>query len=231
MTLRPASTIDTDVLVVGGGVTGCATAYYLAREGIETVLVDRGDVNAEGSGANAGSLHTMLVSRFFRSEDPLWVRGREILIPMLREAVEVWRELRTELDTDIELKLDGGLMVAETEDELRLLERKAAVERRCGLDAHVVTGADLSKLAPYVSDRVVGAEFCRQEGKVNPLPGPGCCCKPRSNRSMRRTRGSRFEPTAGRCAAGASSTPPALRRRGWPPWSASSFRSGPTPAT
>ena len=169
MTLRPVSTIDTDVLVVGGGVTGCATAYYLAREGIETVLVDRGDVNAEGSGANAGSLHTMLVSRFFRSEDPLWVRGREILIPMLREAVEVWRELRTELDTDIEMKLDGGLMVAETEAELRLLERKAAVERRCGLDAHVVTGADLSKLAPYVSDRVVGAEFCRQEGKVNPL--------------------------------------------------------------
>jgi len=103
VTIRPPSTIDTDVLVVGGGVTGCAAAYYLAREGIETVLVDRGDVNAEGSGANAGSLHTMLVSRFFRSEDPLWVRGREILIPMRRDAIEVWRELRTELDTDMDL--------------------------------------------------------------------------------------------------------------------------------
>ena len=169
MTVQPDSTIRTDVLVIGAGVTGCASAYYLARDGIDTVLVDSRDINAEGSGANAGSLHTMLISRFFKSEDPLWVRSRELLIPMLRDAVDLWRELVAELETDIEMTLDGGLMVAETEDQLRVLERKAAVERRNGLDTDVVTGADLSTLAPYVSNHVVGAEFCRQEGKVNPL--------------------------------------------------------------
>jgi glycine/D-amino acid oxidase-like deaminating enzyme len=48
---------STDVLVVGGGLAGTALAYYLARHGVYVVLVERGELNREASGTNAGSFH------------------------------------------------------------------------------------------------------------------------------------------------------------------------------
>lgn len=48
-----------EVIVVGGGVIGCATAYYLARDGMDVTVIERGDVSAEASGAAAGILATL----------------------------------------------------------------------------------------------------------------------------------------------------------------------------
>ena len=57
---------STDVLVVGGGILGCATAYYLAQLGLDVLLVERGALNREASGANAGSLHIQIHGAHYR---------------------------------------------------------------------------------------------------------------------------------------------------------------------
>ena len=161
---------DTDVLVVGGGIVGCAAAYDLARFGVEVALVERRELNAQASGVNAGSLHVQLTTRYFRDEKPATVAGTvPALMPLAQEAVRVWEELAGELDGDIEFKVGGGLMVAETAAEMATLTRKAAMERAAGLEVSILTGADLGSVAPYLSDRVIGAEYCPGEGKVNPL--------------------------------------------------------------
>ena len=56
----PVETVDT--LVIGGGVAGSCLAYWLAHEGIETLVVERDEVNLQASGANAGSLHVQLLA-------------------------------------------------------------------------------------------------------------------------------------------------------------------------
>jgi glycine/D-amino acid oxidase-like deaminating enzyme len=60
-------------------------------------------------------------------------------------------------------------MVAEDEAQFTFLAGKCARERRLGLDCHMVERAELSRLAPYLSSAVIGAEFCGNEGKVDPL--------------------------------------------------------------
>ncbi len=52
--------IETDVVVIGGGVIGCAVAYYLARAGIAVTLLESGELNREASGTNAGSFHLQI---------------------------------------------------------------------------------------------------------------------------------------------------------------------------
>ena len=49
--------METDVLVIGGGISGCALAYFLAKEGVETILVEKSGLNSQASGANSGSIH------------------------------------------------------------------------------------------------------------------------------------------------------------------------------
>jgi glycine/D-amino acid oxidase-like deaminating enzyme len=60
-------------------------------------------------------------------------------------------------------------MVAETEERLRYLERKVAVERRFGVPSEVLVGEDLRRMAPYLGENVIGAEYCPGEGKIDPL--------------------------------------------------------------
>ena len=160
---------DTDVLVVGGGIMGCALAYYLAREGVEVAVIDRHDLNTRASGTNAGSLHVQILSHWARVEDPDAIAATQRPLQLYVRSIDVWRELSTELDCDIEFSAQGGFMVAETEDELRLLERKCVRERERGVESRLVSGNELRALAPYFSDAVIGASFCPYEGKVNPI--------------------------------------------------------------
>ncbi len=161
---------DVDVLIVGGGVVGCALAYYLARAGVEALLIERDEPNSEASGANAGSLHLQLTAPFFaKTPRDRLIASVSALVPLSLDAVRCWQELARELERDIELKIGGGLMVAETEAQLRLLTEKARIERKAGLEAEILDRVALRAAAPYLSDTLVGAEFCPGEGKVNPL--------------------------------------------------------------
>ncbi len=81
-----------DVVVLGGGLVGCAAAYYLAKRGASVLLVEQGDLNREASGRNAGSLHLQLEYRLIRHGDELASQFAQI-IPLSLVALEDWRGL------------------------------------------------------------------------------------------------------------------------------------------
>ncbi|MDP7652233.1 MAG: FAD-dependent oxidoreductase [Rhodospirillales bacterium] len=191
---RPATaetkTLETDVLIIGGGVLGCATAYFLAREGIETILVEKNDINAHASGRNAGTLHAQLQQAQARHPDPAWGKSFDDALPLYLEAGQTWKALSEELDCDIELKFIGGLMVGETEDDIEFLEKKVRRERARGLESVFLSAAELRDFAPYLSDHIMGAEFCPHEGKLNPIratPALARGAKAAGARILRRT--------------------------------------------
>jgi glycine/D-amino acid oxidase-like deaminating enzyme len=159
---------DTDVLVVGGGILGCCVAYFLARDGVDVVVIDRHDLNHQASGSNAGSLHVQMESARANRTDPAYVAAIDRSLFVFAEGVKAWQRLAPELDRDVELRISGGLMVAETEAELRGLEAKTERERAQGLEVDVITATEVRAVAPYLSERVIGAAYCPQEGKINP---------------------------------------------------------------
>jgi glycine/D-amino acid oxidase-like deaminating enzyme len=163
------STTTCDVLVVGGGITGTATAYRLAQAGADVVLVERHDLNTQGSGYNAGSLHAQLQHEPFLERGEAWARAYAPATAFLAESTSLWLTLGEELGTDLEAAILGGILVAENEAQMRDIERKVRIERTQGLDVEMLSASDLQRIAPYVSDRMVGGELCRSEGKANPL--------------------------------------------------------------
>jgi glycine/D-amino acid oxidase-like deaminating enzyme len=154
-----------DLLVIGGGITGQSAALHAAKAGAAVAIVDRG-VGA-GSAANAGSLHVQMQSRFLRL-NPHLAGNVESSLPLYLAAIRAWAALDAELG-GVEMSRDGGLMLAETDAQMAFLHQKAAREAAKGLDVEILDRAALQAIAPYLGPEVVGAELCRDEGKINPL--------------------------------------------------------------
>jgi sarcosine oxidase subunit beta len=164
-----SSSTRCDVLVVGGGISGCATAYELARAGTDVHLIERFDLNTQGSGYNAGSLHAQIQHEPFLRLGEGWARSFAPATRFLSDSIERWRALPDEIGADLEIAIRGGVLVAATEAQLRAIEHKVRIEREQGLDVELLSRDDLRVVAPYLSDRMVGGELCRIEGKANPL--------------------------------------------------------------
>ncbi len=156
-----------DVVVIGGGLIGCATAYYLAKGGATVLMVEKGELNRQASGRNAGSLHFQLEHRLIDHANGALEQFARIM-PLNLAAINDWANLESELGTDLEVTMDGGLMLAETADEVALLERKCSLEKRWGLSTQLLYGSEVQKKAPYLCDEIQAAAFCAQEGHANP---------------------------------------------------------------
>ncbi|WP_129791777.1 FAD-binding oxidoreductase [Sphingosinicella sp. CPCC 101087] len=156
-----------DALIIGGGLLGCATAFHLASIGASVLLVEQGELNSGASGQNAGSLHFQMERRFLENGDALADQAAAI-VALNRSAIEEWRTLEALLGCDLHVSMRGGLMVAETPEELLLLERKAALEARYGLDARIVDGAEARALCPSLSTTVIAASYLPEEGHADP---------------------------------------------------------------
>lgn len=161
--------MQSDVLVVGGGLAGCSLAYFLAREGVDVLVLERFDLNSMASGANAGSIHCQIPHKEFVTKGEDWARAFAPALPLMKRSIAMWDELGPELGVDLELELTGGLLVAKTEAQMRDIERKARIERAHGVTIDLLSRDDLRQVAPYISDHMIGAAYCPHEGKANPL--------------------------------------------------------------
>jgi glycine/D-amino acid oxidase-like deaminating enzyme len=145
---------DADVVVVGAGIVGCATAYFLARRGARVVVVERGPVPGEQSRKNWG---------FVRQQ------GRDPLeLPLVVEANRLWQGLERELNADIEWIRGGNLALAADESRLARFEAWLPVAREFGLDTRLLRGRDLHAVVPGLAGGWVGGLHTPGDGHADP---------------------------------------------------------------
>lgn len=166
-----------DVVVVGGGVIGCASAYEIGKAGMSVAIVEAGQVASVASGASAGGVRQ-------QGRDP-----RELEIAM--RAIRRWPHLADELGADLHYRQDGHLTLVEREADLPALEQRVRDEQARGLDIRVVYGDDLREIIPGVSPNMIAGAWCPSDGHANPILVTKAFC-----RAARRQGASLFERTA-----------------------------------
>jgi glycine/D-amino acid oxidase-like deaminating enzyme len=146
---------DAEVVIVGGGIVGCATAYFLAQRGVPAVLVEKGQIGGQQSGRNWG---------FVRQQ------GRDPLeLPLMMESNRIWRGLEAELGADVGWVQGGNLRVAEDDARLALYEEWMPVAQEAGLDTRLLTGDQVAALLPAMRRRWRGGMYTPSDGHADPI--------------------------------------------------------------
>ena len=146
-----------DFVVIGSGIIGSATAYYLAKAGAEVILVDRARPNAGGtaSQACAGGVRQ---------------QGRtppEISLAMF--AIGLWTDLEAELDSDLHYRQDGMTVMTDDRELISVLEKRVSVEQSLGLDVRIIFQEELHERIRGLSPDMIAGSFCPTDGHADPL--------------------------------------------------------------
>jgi glycine/D-amino acid oxidase-like deaminating enzyme len=142
------------VVIVGGGIVGCATAYYSAKEGLDVTLLEREHVGFGASGRNPGFVW-------------LHCRNPGFALEVARAGRRLYPKLRDELPEPFEFRPEGGMIFFNTPEQGRVFEDFVAARRRDGLDVELVDGATVRGLVPPIRADVLGASYCAEDAQID----------------------------------------------------------------
>lgn len=143
---------DFDVAVIGAGAMGATAALWLARGGMKTALIDRGEICREASGVNAGTLTLHMT--------------RAALIPYAMKGRELWLSSQDWLGRDVGARSAPGFSLAFTEAEEEMLAKRAAARAAMGAPIRIVTPAEACAIDPGINPAIRAAAFCELDGHV-----------------------------------------------------------------
>lgn len=143
-----------DVVIIGGGIVGCASAYYLARRKVRVVLLEKGAIGGEQSSRAWG---------FVRQQD-----RDPAELPWMVAGNRLWRELEGELGAGMDWNPGGLLALARTAEDLAHYEERAVLERDAGADSRMVSPAQAAALLPQLAGPVLGGLHTPSDGHADP---------------------------------------------------------------
>ena len=147
-----------DVVIVGGGINGCAIAYYLSQKGVDVAVFEK---NYLGSGAT-GSCGAGIRQQWSTKENT------ELSI----KSVKIFESLSTELEMDIEFTQGGYLIINHDETDEKQAKKNVSMQQSLGLDVSLVDPDEILRIAPVLDIdgmKAISGTFCPTDGHANPF--------------------------------------------------------------
>jgi glycine/D-amino acid oxidase-like deaminating enzyme len=150
----PSIPESADVVIIGGGIIGVSTAWFLAKQGVNAVLCEKGHIAGEQSGRNWG-----------------WVRqqGRDTReMPMIVESLRIWRGLEQEIGEDVGFSENGVLFAADDDKAMNEYADWINTARDYELDTRLVEGRELKDIVRGATVDWRAALYTASDGRAEP---------------------------------------------------------------
>ncbi|WP_368412858.1 NAD(P)/FAD-dependent oxidoreductase [Dongia sp.] len=143
-----------DIVIIGAGIQGCASAYYMAKTGMKVVLVDKSRIAGQQSSRAWGFVRVQM-----RDPDE---------IPLMEAGKKLWRGLEAELESDLEWNEGGALYASGTPAIMAYREKWFATARPFGLDTRLLSAAEVRNMLPNLASQVSGGLYTQSDGHAEP---------------------------------------------------------------
>ena len=154
ITYAGAQPKETDVIVIGGGVIGVCTAFFLAQDDKRVVLLEKGRIAGEQSSRNWG-----------------WIRqqGRDPdEIPIMAEAKQIWQDFASKTNLDIGLRIAGVTYLAQNDAEITSFQEWMRHAKNHNLDSKMLSSSAVSDLIPDMNAKYVGGIHTASDMRAEP---------------------------------------------------------------
>lgn len=146
--------ISSDVIVVGGGIMGASSAFFLRRRGKSVTLIERALVGQQASGTNFGNVRR---------------QGRYLSqISLANRSRAIWGKLKELIGDDVEFLPSGHIRVCYDPAQIEELDAYAQQAKELGLELEILTGQQIRSRFPFFSDKVAGGSYAPLDGHANP---------------------------------------------------------------
>lgn len=147
---------NAEYVVIGAGIIGSTITYYLAKEGVNVVLLDKDGFCRGSSGATQSQIgmHNRL---------PGWN------LDLSLKSIEILKELSEELDYSFEFEKTGSIALIDDENQIEWINKRRKMQLSVGLNSNYFTREDLNRLEPYLSKEILSAIFYPQSVRINSM--------------------------------------------------------------
>ena len=152
-----ADSNEPDVLIIGGGICGVATAFHLAQSGEQVTVLERGEIAGEASGVNAGGL-----GGFGWGDNP------DLQSYLTAGSFEIFKSLQLDMRYDIEFHAPGGLQAIHTAEQWDYTRDRVFEAQTSGYQAELLTAREARVIEPEASESLAGFMFLTKRGRANP---------------------------------------------------------------
>src|ERR1700744_1464744 len=143
-----------DVIIVGGGIMGAATAFFLRKRGRSVILLERQLVGQQASGTNFGNVRRQ--GRFLPQ------------LPLANRWREIWARLPQLIQHDAEFLMSGHVRVCYRDEQADQFEAYAKEAAHYGLKLDLLRGDALRARFPFLGTEVLAGSYSHMDGHANP---------------------------------------------------------------
>lgn len=147
-----------DVLIIGGGICGVATAFHLAQLGAQVTLLERGTLASEASGVNAGGLGGFG-----------WGDSPDLQSYLTAGSFEIFQSLELDMGYDIEFQAQGSLIAIHTVEQWDYAIKRVSNLQSNGYHAELLTCHEGRAIEQNASEKLAGFMYLPDRARVNPI--------------------------------------------------------------
>ncbi|MEW6685816.1 MAG: FAD-binding oxidoreductase [Candidatus Edwardsbacteria bacterium] len=147
---------NADVIIIGGGIIGCATSYYLAKSGLKVFLFEKEYLCSGSTGRCIGGVRQQFTTKS--------------MVKLMIQSVSLFSQMEEEFGKSVEWYQGGYLFLAHSEEKKNDYLKAISLQKSVGLPVEFVTSQEVKKIIPGLNtDGLLGGAYCPTDGQANPF--------------------------------------------------------------
>lgn len=145
-----------DAIIIGGGIIGTATGFYLSQKGLKVLLLEKKYLTS----GSTGRCITGIRQQF----------STPASIKATMKSVEIFSKLKEEFGFDIEWASSGYMFLAYDEGKVKTFKNNIEIQKKFGLQVNFLSPEECKKVVPLLNiDKLIGGVWCASDGQANPF--------------------------------------------------------------